>query len=456
MLLSIEYELNLQHVPVHESARVDLPLHLYGALAACSEESMAYLKDNVNLQGIVKLALSTDDDRCNNGKHVDATQTAVDARRHRAALYALGHIGARELGFRYLNECIDGNIVPQLIHLAETCTTLSLRGAYMTVLGMLSRCAGGTHALVRHGWSIPGPTGTKENGNKGGNGRGTTGGNMGGMGGYNGTSAHNTDCFDDDEDLEEVGEVEGVTYRLRKSSTTTTLLSSDHNSATASLVPNASNASNASIASTWRTRTSSAMLDRSNIEHAGSSGALRTNSSSMYASPFRHSNVGVSSSRDKNQFSTLVTTSLVALPSPNRINRFFTVDGGQANRPSQTKENNRNGKKTEQQKEQTPEQKGPAEPEYIAKALGLFSSLSSPITRSDAYKDFKSLKTKSPELTSDPRLLSKVLDMMETYQMSLSVRRYLLGDLWRVAQRTPSSGPDHQGKLWRMLAARRK
>lgn len=281
---------------------------------------------------------------------------------------------------------------------------------------------------------------------------------MGGYSEYSGTSAHNTNGFDDDEDIEEVGEVEGVTYRLRKSSTTTTLLSSGHDSVTASLVPNASNASNAPIASTWQTRTSSAMLDRSNVEHVGSSGALRNNSSSMCA-PVRNSSVGVSSSRDENQFSTLVTTSLVALPSPNRINRFFTVDGRHANRPSnrpsQTKENNRNGK-TEQQKQQTPEQKGPAEPEYIAKALGLFSSLSSPITRADAYKDFKSLKTKSPELTSDPRLLSKVLDMMETYQMSLSVRRYLLGDLWRVAQRTPSSGPDHQEKLWRMLAARRK
>ena len=36
MLVSVEYELDLQHTPLAESARVDLPLHLYGAMAACS------------------------------------------------------------------------------------------------------------------------------------------------------------------------------------------------------------------------------------------------------------------------------------------------------------------------------------------------------------------------------------------------------------------------------------
>ena len=150
MLLSIEYDLDLRHVPVHESARVDLPLHLYGALAACSQDSMNYLIDKVNLTRIVQVALMETN---------DGILEAEGSVRHRAALYALGHIGARDYGFQHLNDHVDSEIVPKLVALAEGCTTLSLRGAYAAVLGMLSRCGSGTYALVCNGWSVPGPFG---------------------------------------------------------------------------------------------------------------------------------------------------------------------------------------------------------------------------------------------------------------------------------------------------------
>jgi hypothetical protein len=422
MLLSVEYNLDLIHVPVHESARVDLPLHLYGALAACSKESMDYLQKNINLEEIVKLALKKKNDNTANNEDLNA----IGSQRHRAALYALGHIGARELGFCYLNDYIDCNIVPKLIQLAETCTTLSLRGSYVSVLGMFSRCAGGTRALIRYGWSIPGPHGRTKNLNKG-----NSSSRDGGRGRFDQDSGEFFN--DDDDDIEEVGEVEGVKYRFRASSV--------------------ANYNVVLQGNTNKTSNSTATLN-----------SRRSCSDSM-TSTINSSNLGVRSNftlSTSNNTASLVTTSLVALPGPNRIGSFFSVndkndpfDGNDTN--YHVRENN-DIKTSITLQEEAKTNIGKAnkeeEPAYVAEALRLFSSL--PMTLlSYAYPDFKVLKTRHPELASNPQLLSKVLDMMETYQMPLSVRRYLLGNLWSVVQRTPSSGPNHQEILWSMLEQRR-
>ena len=57
MLLSVEYELDIQFTPQTKSAHVSLPLHLYGIMAACSRDAMDYLADNTDLEELVDLAL---------------------------------------------------------------------------------------------------------------------------------------------------------------------------------------------------------------------------------------------------------------------------------------------------------------------------------------------------------------------------------------------------------------
>jgi hypothetical protein len=162
---------------------------------------------------------------------------------------------------------------------------------------------------------------------------------------------------------------------------------------------------------------------------------------------------------------TLVTTSLVALPSPHRIGTFFSIANSYKKSSSGVKslnslltENNHNKTKTKGESKEANVNAIESAPSYVARALELFSNFSSAITRTDAHKDFKVLKTAHPELVGDPRLLARVLDMMETYPMTLGVRRYLLdvNNFWRVAQRTSSSKEDHCETLWKMLDARQQ
>ena len=216
MLVSVEYELDLQHVPLMMPAQLDLPLHLYGALATCCPAAMQHLADRTDLKSVVDLALKlppgfvydpvvggsgndtpiTDIDKHEaawdvhdvaeedaellwfQDPHVDAAEDAlkeadrdnaassdydeddddeiIGGLRHRAALWAVGHIGATEYGFTYLLGNVRRDIVRLLVRLSETSPVLSMRGVYLTVLGMFTRSEPGLYALLRSGWDFPG------------------------------------------------------------------------------------------------------------------------------------------------------------------------------------------------------------------------------------------------------------------------------------------------------------
>ena len=356
---------------------------------------------------------------------VEEVVEVVGGVRHRAALYALGHIVARELGFKHVVESVDSELVSKLIQLAEECPTLSLRGSYVGVLGMLARCSGGTRALFVNGWSIPGPCG----------GSSTSGsektftskndtavhGSGGGHGDDN--NGDDNDDYDDDDEVEIVGddEVEEDAVAQRKPNTL------------------------------WG-------VEQQQQQQQQQRGGRQPrhdstlSSATMLMSP--SSKTGASDTG-----TTLVTTSLVALPSSDRIAKFFSIQStapaasvplarttttmlSSSSRPLVATKN--------EEKEDNEEE------QLIAKAMALFSSLSSPITRADAHNNFKDLTKAHPDMTNNPKLLARVLDMLETYLMPLSVRRYLLNDLylWRVAQRKVNSSEDHQQRLWAMLDAR--
>ncbi len=209
MLVSVEYELDLQHVPLVMPAQLDLPLHLYGALATCCPAAMRHLANRTDLKGVVDLALklppgfvydpvaggtndtgATDIDKHEaawevydvaeeeaqlmwfQDPYVDAAEDALEETdgdqvdgdaderigglRHRAALWAVGHIGATEYGFSYLLGTVRRDIVRLLVRLSETSPVLSMRGVYLTVLGMFTRSEPGLYALLRSGWDFPG------------------------------------------------------------------------------------------------------------------------------------------------------------------------------------------------------------------------------------------------------------------------------------------------------------
>ena len=67
--------------------------------------------------------------------------------------------------------------------------------------------------------------------------------------------------------------------------------------------------------------------------------------------------------------------------------------------------------------------------------LRVASNLNSAITRGEAHKEFKKLKSQYPELPRSPELMCRMLDLMETYRIQLSVRRYIHGVFERASLR---------------------
>lgn len=87
---------------------IKTPLHLYGELVK-TDEGAQYLRQSGDVDYFKKELFSE----------------ATPLLRKRAALWALGHIGSTEAGFKILEEA---ELLKELIFMAEGSETLSLRG----------------------------------------------------------------------------------------------------------------------------------------------------------------------------------------------------------------------------------------------------------------------------------------------------------------------------------------
>ncbi|XP_069739810.1 rapamycin-insensitive companion of mTOR-like isoform X2 [Narcine bancroftii] len=67
----------------------------------------------------------------------------------KAALWALGNIGASNWGLNLLQE---ENVIPDIVVLAQTCEILSVRGTCLYVLGLLAKTKQGCDILKQHNW----------------------------------------------------------------------------------------------------------------------------------------------------------------------------------------------------------------------------------------------------------------------------------------------------------------
>jgi rapamycin-insensitive companion of mTOR len=108
------------------------PIHFYGELVK-TKAGAEYLRQSKHLEKFRQDILSTD--------------TPLVAKR--AALWALGHIGANELGIRLI---IDADLIQPIINLAENADFLSLRGTCIYIIGMLSNTNNGKHAIQKYDW----------------------------------------------------------------------------------------------------------------------------------------------------------------------------------------------------------------------------------------------------------------------------------------------------------------
>ncbi|WFD29183.1 hypothetical protein MSPP1_000188 [Malassezia sp. CBS 17886] len=117
--------LNLDYVAHAEAALADsatgvLPPHFYGQLAKTADG-----------------AAMPDIDR-------------AEVTRRKAALWALGHIGASPFGFALLDEQL---VVPQIAELAATAPILSIRATCFYAMGLLASAPAAAAVFPAHGWA---------------------------------------------------------------------------------------------------------------------------------------------------------------------------------------------------------------------------------------------------------------------------------------------------------------
>lgn len=108
------------------------PIHFYGELVK-TKLGYEYLRKSTHLEHFRTEILSPD--------------SALISKR--AALWALGHIGANENGIKLI---IEADLVQPIIHLAESADFLSLRGTCIYIIGMLSNTSSGKHAIQKYDW----------------------------------------------------------------------------------------------------------------------------------------------------------------------------------------------------------------------------------------------------------------------------------------------------------------
>lgn len=119
-------------------AEIDFPSHFYGQLAK-TEQGCALLMERAQLLFHVQ-ELRKDWSAC-------LETTAV--RRAKAALWALGSIGAEELGLPFLSQT---GTVANIVEVASNACHAGLRGTAYLVLGMLARTTAGVRLIEACGW----------------------------------------------------------------------------------------------------------------------------------------------------------------------------------------------------------------------------------------------------------------------------------------------------------------
>lgn len=108
------------------------PIHFYGELVK-TKQGADYLRKSRHLDQFKNDILSPD--------------TSLSCKR--AALWALGHIGANELGIKLI---IEADLIQPIINLAENADYLSLRGTCIYIIGMLSNANDGKRAIQKYDW----------------------------------------------------------------------------------------------------------------------------------------------------------------------------------------------------------------------------------------------------------------------------------------------------------------
>jgi len=83
---------------------------------------------------------------------VDIIKSPSSSIQKRAALWTLGQIGSSELGFQLLKKT---DIIEYISDQAHNCHTLSMRGTYLYILGLLSRTQSARAFLKKLGWQMP-------------------------------------------------------------------------------------------------------------------------------------------------------------------------------------------------------------------------------------------------------------------------------------------------------------
>ena len=130
-LLLTMVRFNLELVP-HRFASPSIPVHLLGELSKTETGAQAIASMNVIDKFVTQIKNEN-----------------LPSSERRAALWALGHIGASEHGFRLLN--VDH--VRAVIQVAVEDPTLSMRGTAVYALGLFSRSKPGSRTLAEHGWA---------------------------------------------------------------------------------------------------------------------------------------------------------------------------------------------------------------------------------------------------------------------------------------------------------------
>jgi hypothetical protein len=121
----------------YAEGEVLVPPHLYGELAK-TEEGCKLIHQSGHFVRFVEI--------------LNASPNQVTHLKRRASIWAIGHIGASETGFHFLEE---HNVLPQLVQLAETSPCFSIRGTCLYVLGMLSSLPRVRDILYSLGWESP-------------------------------------------------------------------------------------------------------------------------------------------------------------------------------------------------------------------------------------------------------------------------------------------------------------
>ena len=353
MLISVEYEVELQHMPNISSARVDLPPHLYGSIAACSQNAVDFLAHQVDLDQLVDLALK---DPLSSVEH---DHDKFGGLRHRAALYALGHIGAHEHGFLHIVNNVREDLVPMLIGYAESCPELSLRGVYLSVLGMLTKSKVGVASLIQHGWDVPGR--------------------------HSGQADMKIAVTDvSAEDINNTLSMDDPNFDSGS------VLSQSKSLVTASLIslPSVDRLDNFFSVQREEYKVGVGDLTWESMDKHGSGHGPAGNFSTILKikkDGSRHSTEDIDSKMEE--------TATIGAFIPENSSRIMDMKTGASMK------------------------KGSEVRSYTGDALRLCSALSSMITRTEAHKELRQLKADYPELCSDPELMCRVLDMMETHRM---------------------------------------